>query len=287
MQAMQEIAKKVLVHYRGRCSSFGDTWETMTLWEDTLSTIQDLDSICTIVHDEAHTLLEDCLYAFLVIQAHAISFGDPMLLLTPELLELLKPLQPVLAKCQLLETARTVIRLYWMAVKHAGYGADEEAFMKVWENLPWFGVRPALSGTQSPRSSLRIHTFLSMCSNTMKEQLCTNASETPGWKRRPPPYVDHVDITIPYCNHYVSPPCLFPPLSLLLPDATLEYNSLDPHVQEDRQLLLLADFPENPNVLEHLQLDDWKKAFRKKEEFLGSGEKSASSWRPGYATYGN
>ena len=36
---------------------------------------------------------------------------------------------------------------------------------------------------------------------------------------------------------------------------------MDPHDQEDRRLLLLADFPENPNVLEHLQLDDWKKEF--------------------------
>ena len=46
-----------------------------------------------------------------------------------------------------------------------------------------------------------------------------------------------------------------------MPDVTVQYNRLDPHIEEDRRLVLLADFPEGPNVLEHLKLDDWKKAF--------------------------
>ena len=62
----------------------------------------------------------------------------------------------------------------------------------------------------------------------------------------------------------LSPRCScvpFPPLSLFMPDVTAQYNHLDPHIEEDRRLVLLADFPEGPNVLEHLKLDDWKKTF--------------------------
>ena len=119
----------------------------MDLWQDTLAGIR------------VHTFLEHCLYAFLIIQAHAIILAEPMLLLTPVLLRLLKSLQPLLPKCQFLETARTVFRLYWMAVHLPEYGGDEQAFEEVWQSLPWFGVSASLSGTQSPRSSLRISGF--------------------------------------------------------------------------------------------------------------------------------
>ena len=103
--------------------------------------------------------------------------------------------------------------------------------------------------------------FLIMMHNTAKEQLCTNASETLGWRRRPPPYVDHLDITVNYSYKNVAPPCLFPPLSLFMTDAFVHYNRLAPHDEEARRLVLVADSPENPNVLEHLKLDDWKKVF--------------------------
>ena len=71
------------------------------------------------------------------------------------------------------------------------------------------------------------------------------------------PYVDHLDITVPYTTEYIAPPLLFPPLSLLMPDEIVDYDSQDPHVQEDRRLVLVAHCPENPNVLEHIQLDNW------------------------------
>ena len=100
-----------------------------------------------------------------------------------------------------------------------------------------------------------------MLSSTKKEQLCTNTSDTLGWKRKPPPYVDHLDITVNFSNNHVALASLFAPLSLFMPDVTAQYNRLDPHIEEDRRLVLLADFPEDPNVLEHLKLDDWKKAF--------------------------
>ena len=90
----------------------------MELWHDTLQDIQNLEQEGV----EVHTLLEDCLYAFLIIQAHAITSAEPMLLLTPYLLQLLKPLQHLLPRCQLLETARSVFRLYWVAVHNATYG---------------------------------------------------------------------------------------------------------------------------------------------------------------------
>ena len=127
----------------------------MDLWQDTLEAIRDLEDDSV----EVHTFLEDCLYAFLIIQAHAITSAEPMLLLTPVLLRLLQSLQPLLPKCQFLETARTVFRRYWTAVHHAEYGRGEQAFEKVWQSLPWFGVSASLSGTQSPRSSLKLHIF--------------------------------------------------------------------------------------------------------------------------------
>ena len=137
----------------GTFASQGDTWETMDLWQDTLRKIGELEDRTV----EVHTFLENCLYAFLIIQAHAITLAEPMLLLTPNLLQKLKPLQHLLPKCQFLETARTVFRLYWMTVHHAEYGRDEQAFAEVWQSLPWFGVSASLSGTQSPRSSLSIN----------------------------------------------------------------------------------------------------------------------------------
>ena len=89
-------------------ASRGDTWETMDLWQGTLEAIRDLEDQTVNVH----TVLEDCLHAFLIIQAHAIISAEPMLLPTPVLLRLLKSLQPLLPKCQSPETARTVFRLY-------------------------------------------------------------------------------------------------------------------------------------------------------------------------------
>ena len=80
MQAMQRIAAEVLTNY-STFASRDDTWETMELWQHTLQQIQNSESKGV----EVHTLLEHCLCAFLIIQAHAITSGEPMLLLTPDL----------------------------------------------------------------------------------------------------------------------------------------------------------------------------------------------------------
>ena len=154
MQAMQRIAAEVLTNY-STFASRDDAWQTMELWQHTLQQIQNSEQEGV----EVHTLLEHCLYAFLIIQAHAITSGEPMLLLTPDLFRSLQPLQHLLPKCQFLQTARSVFRLYWMAVHNAKYGGQERAFEEVWKILPWFGVSACLSGTESPRSSSKIHTF--------------------------------------------------------------------------------------------------------------------------------
>ena len=149
VQAMQTTAGELLTHY-STFASRGDTWETMDLWQDTLRAIRDLEDDSV----EVHTFLQDCLYAPLIIQAHAITSAEPMLLLTPGISRSLQPLQHLLPQCQFLETARTVFRLYWMAGHHAEYGGDEQTFAGVWQSLPWFGVSASLSGTQSLRGSL-------------------------------------------------------------------------------------------------------------------------------------
>ena len=109
------------------------------------------------------------------------------------------------------------------------------------------------------KEQLQTTYFLSVLSSTQKEQLCTNTSETLGWRRKPPPYVNHLDITAKCSSHHIAPASLCAPLSLFMPDAIVQYDHLDPHIHEDRRLVLLANFPEDPNVLEHLKLDDWKK----------------------------
>ena len=105
MQAMRRIAAEVLTNY-STFASRDDAWQTMELWQHTLQQIQNLEQEGV----EAHTLLEHCLYAFLIIQATAITSGKPLLLLTPDLLQLLKPLRHLLPKCQFLQTARSVFR---------------------------------------------------------------------------------------------------------------------------------------------------------------------------------
>ena len=200
MQVVQRIAAEVLANY-STFASRDDTWQTMELWQHTLQQIQNSEQ----EGFEVHTLLEHCLYAFLIIQAHAKTSGEPMLLLTPDLFRSLQPLQHLLPKCQFLQTARSVFRLYWMAVHNAKYGGQERAFEEVWKILPWIGASACLSGTESPRSSSKIHTFLRVLSSTLKEQLCTNTSDTLGWKRKPPPYVDHLDITVNFSNNHVAP----------------------------------------------------------------------------------
>ena len=154
VKRMQQTAEELLTRYR-TFAGRNEIWETMEVWQGTLTAIQDLEDHAIPVH----TFLEDCLYACLIIQAHAITLAEPMLLLTPDILELLQPLQRLLPQCQFVETARTVFRLYWTAVHRAEHGGDAQAFAEVWQSLPWFGVSAFLSETQSPRSSLNIHTF--------------------------------------------------------------------------------------------------------------------------------
>ena len=84
-QATQKTAAELLTLY-SNFARRGDTWETMDLWQDTLDSIRDLQDRLV----EVHTVLEDCLCAFLIIQAHAITWAEPMLLLTPGLLHLLQ-----------------------------------------------------------------------------------------------------------------------------------------------------------------------------------------------------
>ena len=85
VQEMQKRAEELLTLY-STFESQGDTWETMDLWQDTPEAIRDLQDRPV----EVHTVLEDCLCAFLIIQAHAITWAEPMLLLTPGLLHLLQ-----------------------------------------------------------------------------------------------------------------------------------------------------------------------------------------------------
>ena len=82
-----------------------------------------------------------------------------------------------------------------------------------------------------------------------KEQLCTNASSMSGWKRGPPPYIDHFDVSVPYSNTFVALPSLFPPLSLLYQEHTLPGDGESLQVPEDAHLVVRAFLPEDPDIL--------------------------------------
>lgn len=210
MTALQTRAGVLLTAYEAIAQRH-QTWETMHLWSVTLINIFDA-SVQTDGDRLAKTI-----YAFLVLQAFATARSDPMLLFTPAVLEALQPLQDLLPDCQFQQTALIVFRLFWITFNNATYGSDEEAFKEAWWGLPWFGVRASLSGSQPLENTLELHLFQSTLAHITKEQLCSNASSTRGWKRQPPPYVDHVDMIVEYSNKVVSLPSLFAPLSLFMP----------------------------------------------------------------------
>ena len=168
---------------------------TLNLWWDTLV------RIAALADPVPPKSLEHCLYAFLIIQACAVATGEPVLLFTPRLLQQLLPLQHLLPGCEFFDAARSVIRMFWQALYIADYGCEERDIQLVWNALPWFGVSASLSGSPIPLEGANLNSLLSILKQIRKEQLCTNASTTPGWNRPPPPYVDHFNI----CLLYTSP----------------------------------------------------------------------------------
>ena len=94
---------------------------------------------------------------------------------------------------------------------------------------------------------------------------CSNASDLPGWKKPPPPYIRYFDVSIPYDSDGVASPSIFPPLSVFHPhvDIVLDphVSGQDPQVYEDASLFLRARLPEDLDILQHMHLTEWKDLF--------------------------
>ena len=136
-----------------------------------------------------------------------------------------------------------VFRLFWLALRNAPYGREEQACLEVRAAVPCFGVSASLSGSPFPPEYEALHKFLNVFALTQKEQLCSNASSAPGWKRSPPPYVDHFDITVEYSNNFVALPSLFPPQTPLGEPVSIHCDANDLYVEEDVQLHVHAMLP--------------------------------------------
>ena len=85
--ALQERARDIMGIYAAY-EPCGKTWGTMSVWADVLHSISSL-SLSDLL--ACSHLLEECLYAFLVIQAFAIANDDPVLLFTPAVILALQP----------------------------------------------------------------------------------------------------------------------------------------------------------------------------------------------------
>ena len=251
VRACKDRAKQVVqICCDSQCSQDGVQYPTLSVWRETLCCIAGLE--------EEPWSLEHCLYAFLIIQACAVATGEPVLLFTPHLVQQLLPLQHLLPDCQLFDAARSVFRMFWMAVHIAEYGCEEREIQRVWSAMPWFGVSASLSGSRIPLDGSNLNVLLSMFTQIRKEQLCTNASVTLGWRRPPPPFVDHVNITVEYSYYVVAPPSLFPPLSLLLKPSEVLYEDEEPHASEDVFLKIRAMMPNDPSMLPLMRMPSWK-----------------------------
>ena len=123
-------------------------------------------------------------------------------------------------------------------------------------------MNASLSGSQTQQDeTATVYSMVSVISNIQKEQLCTNASILLGWRRGPPPYVDHFDVTAAYSNTFVAPPSLFPPLSLLHQNDTLPVDAESLQVLEDVQLVAPAFLPEDPDILPLLKVAEWNELY--------------------------
>ena len=142
--------------------------------------------------------------------------------------------------------------------------------------MPWFGVSASLSGSPIPLEGANLNSLLSILKQIRKEQLCTNASTTPGWNR-PPPYVDHFNITVAYSSDVVAPPSLFPPLSALLKHSGICYDDVEPHIEEDVFLQIRALQPDDPDMLPLMNIPSWQELcpqldMMKRIRLLGLGQ---------------
>ena len=255
LQALKDRATEVLIFDEAVQAKKG-SMQTVELWRTTLHRVSTIDA------SAGAPMLESCVYTFAIVQALAIAAAEPVLLLTPQVMAKLLPLRQLLADCGILHTARMVLRLFWLAVHNATYGQDEAEFRRVWQVIPWLGVSASLSGSQTQQDeTATVYSMVSVISNIQKEQLCTNASTLLGWRRGPPPYVDHFDVTVPYSNTFVAPPSLFPPLSLLHQNDTLPVDAESLQVLEDVQLVVPAFLPEDPDILPLLKVAEFNELY--------------------------
>ena len=118
MQALTSRAAEVLIFDEAMQSKRG-SWQTVEVWRTTLHRVSTTDA------KAGATMLENCVYAFAIVQALAIAVAEPVLLFTPQVMAKLLPLRQLLSACGILHTARMVLRLFWLAVHNAGYGQDE------------------------------------------------------------------------------------------------------------------------------------------------------------------
>ena len=94
-----------------------------------------------------------------------------------------------------------------------------------------------------------------------KEQLCSNASSTRGWKRNPPPYIDHFDVWVEYSNKVVAMPSLFPLLSPFGKATSIDCSRGDLQVEEDVLLRVHAMLPSDADIVPLLKITEWKSLF--------------------------
>ena len=222
-------------------------YEVLGVWKPTL------EKIMASHYQE----LGNSLYAILVVQACAIIVAEPILLLTSSVVEALMPFQNKLHHCRFLESAQAVFRAYWMAIRSAAYGTAEQSFRRIWNSVPWLGVASSLTPSTSPD-----FTIMSWISSMHKEMLCSNASVELGWRRPPPAYIDHFDVTIDYDHDAVSFPSILPPMSVFHPPKHMAYpptHGLQMH--EDVHLLLAARLQDDPDILPLMHLGHWRHLF--------------------------
>ena len=154
-----------------------------------------------------------------------------------------------------------VFRLFWLALHHAPYGCDEQAFRRVWPVVPCFGLSASLSGSHTSPEYDAFHKFLNVFQKIKKEQLCSNASSTHGWKRNPPPYIDHFDVWVEYSNKVVAMPSLFPPLTPFGKATPIDCSRGNLQVEEDVLLRVHAMLPSDADIVPFLKITEWKILF--------------------------
>ena len=99
----------------------------LTLW------IPTLEEIARAGYEE----LGNSLYAILVVQACAIIAAEPILLLTPKLVETLVPLNDLLQQCRFMESAQAVVRIFWSANRERSLRDGRATLHPRWESPAW------------------------------------------------------------------------------------------------------------------------------------------------------